>query len=81
MTKHRSPRLIRTRAGFGSADLSDHASSMAPAINGMTFRKQNPTWAVLSSLADVLDIELLDLVRLAGEQPSRHLREQSSPRN
>ena len=31
--------------------------------------KQNPTWMALLSLADVLDVELIDLVRLAANQP------------
>ena len=33
--------------------------------------KQNPSWLALSRIADVLDVELLDLVRLAGEQPNQ----------
>jgi transcriptional regulator with XRE-family HTH domain len=31
--------------------------------------RQNPTWMALSSLAEVLDVDLIDLVRLAADQP------------
>jgi hypothetical protein len=32
--------------------------------------KQNPTWVALSHLATALDVEMIDLVQLAAEQPS-----------
>lgn len=32
--------------------------------------KQNPTWLALSNLATALNVELVDLVRLAAEQPN-----------
>ena len=32
--------------------------------------KQNPTWMALSNLATALDVEMIDLVQLAAEQPS-----------
>lgn len=43
-----------------------HTVSVSRIENG----KQNLSWMALSSLAAVLEVEILDLVRLATEQPA-----------
>lgn len=43
-----------------------HTVSVSRIENG----KQNASWLALSSLADVLEVEMVDLVRLAGKQPN-----------
>jgi len=58
----REARSMSIESLAGEADL--HTVSVSRIEGG----KQNPTWMALSSLADVLDVELVDLVRLAGEQ-------------
>jgi hypothetical protein len=52
----------RDRSLAAEADL--HTVSVSRIDSG----KQNPTWIALSSLADVLEVELVDLVRLADER-------------
>jgi transcriptional regulator with XRE-family HTH domain len=47
-----------------------HESGLHPmSVSRIERGKQNTTWMALSSLADVLNVELIDLVRLATEQP------------
>lgn len=60
----REERALSIEALAGEADL--HTVSVSRIENG----KQNPTWMALSSLATVLEVEMVDLVRLATEQPA-----------
>jgi transcriptional regulator with XRE-family HTH domain len=39
-------------------------------LSGIENGKRNPSWDVLCRIASALDIEILELVRLAGDQPS-----------
>jgi transcriptional regulator with XRE-family HTH domain len=57
-------RELSIEALAGEADL--HTVSVSRIEGG----KQNPTWIALSNLADALDVELIELVRLATEQPT-----------
>jgi len=60
-------RKLSIEALAGKAEL--HTVSVSRIEGG----KQNPTWIALSNLADALDVELVDLVRLAAEQPASPL--------
>lgn len=59
----RESRGLTIEALAGEADL--HTVSVSR-IEGGT---QNLTWQALSNLSDALGVEMIDLVRLAGEQP------------
>jgi len=48
-----------------AADADLHTVSVSRIEGG----KQNPSWLALTSLASALDVEVVDLVRLAAEQP------------
>ena len=61
--KSRESRGLSIEALAGEADL--HTVSVSR-IEGGT---QNLTWRALSSLADALDVAIIDLVRLASDQP------------
>lgn len=61
----REERSLSIEALAGEAEL--HTVSVSRIENG----KQNLSWMALSSLAAVLEVEILDLVRLATEQPLR----------
>lgn len=58
----REERSLSIEALAGEAKL--HTVSVSRIENG----KQNLTWMALSSLAAVLEVEILDLVQLATEQ-------------
>lgn len=60
----REERSLTIETLAGEADL--HTVSVSRIENG----KQNLSWKALSSLAGVLEVEILDLVRLATEQPT-----------
>jgi transcriptional regulator with XRE-family HTH domain len=62
----REGRHLSIEALAAEADL--HTVSVSRIEGG----KQNPTWIALSSLADALDVEMVDLVRLAADQPGSH---------
>jgi transcriptional regulator with XRE-family HTH domain len=53
--------------------LADEAGLHSVSVSRIEAGKQNPTWIALVGLATALDVELLDLVRLATEQPSTDL--------
>jgi transcriptional regulator with XRE-family HTH domain len=59
----REGRALSIEALAAEADL--HTVSVSRIESG----KQNPTWIALTSLATALDVEMVDLVRLATEQP------------
>lgn len=58
----RKGRSLSIEALAGEAEL--HTTSVSRIESG----KQNLTWKALSSIAAVLDVEIIDLVRLAIEQ-------------
>jgi transcriptional regulator with XRE-family HTH domain len=59
----REGRELSIEALAAEADL--HTVSVSRIEGG----KQNLTWIALANLATALDVELVDLVRLAAEQP------------
>ncbi len=61
----REERALSIEALAGEAEL--HTVSVSRIENG----KQNLTWMALSNLASVLEVEILDLVQLATEQPGK----------
>jgi transcriptional regulator with XRE-family HTH domain len=61
----REGRSLSIEALAGEAKL--HTTSVSRIERG----KQNASWLALSSIATVLEVELIDLVRLATEQPNR----------
>jgi transcriptional regulator with XRE-family HTH domain len=60
----REGRALSIEALAAEADL--HTVSVSRIEGG----KQNPTWIALMGLATALEVEMVDLVRLAAEQPS-----------
>jgi transcriptional regulator with XRE-family HTH domain len=60
----REARALSIEALAAEADL--HTVSVSRIEGG----KQNPTWIALANLANALDVEMIDLVRLAAEQPA-----------
>lgn len=60
----REERSLSIEALAGEAKL--HTTSVSRIENG----RQNLSWMALSSLAAALETEILDLVRLATEQPA-----------
>lgn len=60
----REDRDLSIEALAAEADL--HAVSVTRIEGG----KQNPTWLALANLATALDVELVELVRLAAEKPA-----------
>jgi transcriptional regulator with XRE-family HTH domain len=60
----REGRSLSIEALAAEADL--HTVSVSRIEGG----KQNPTWVALTNIALALDVQIIDLVRLAGEQPS-----------
>jgi transcriptional regulator with XRE-family HTH domain len=61
-------RSLREGRGLSIEALAHESSLHTTSLSRIERGKQNPSWMVLSRIADVLDVELLDLVRLAGEQ-------------
>jgi transcriptional regulator with XRE-family HTH domain len=63
-------RNLREERGLSIETLAGEAELHAVSVSRIENGKQNPTWIALLSLATVLDVEMIDLVRLAAEQPS-----------
>lgn len=62
-------RTLREERGLTIETLAAEAELHAVSVSRIERGKQNVTWIALLSLAAVLDVEILDLVRLATEQP------------
>jgi transcriptional regulator with XRE-family HTH domain len=63
-------RNLREGRDLSIEALAAEANLHTVSVSRIEGGKQNPTWIALSSLAAALDVELVDLVRLAAEQPS-----------
>jgi transcriptional regulator with XRE-family HTH domain len=50
--------------------LADEAGLHWASVSRIEKGKQNPSWTILSSLATALDVEMVELVRRAAEQPA-----------
>jgi transcriptional regulator with XRE-family HTH domain len=61
-------RKLREGRGLSIEALAAEADLHTMSVSRIERGKQNPTWLALSRLAEVLDVEVLDLVRLATEQ-------------
>lgn len=63
-------RLRRESVGGMSIEaLASEAEIHWTYLSGIENGKRNPSWDVLCRIASALDIEILELVRLAGDQP------------
>ena len=62
-------RSLRKKRGLSIEALAGEASLHTVSVSRIEGGTQNPTWQALTSLADALDVDAVELVRLAGEQP------------
>lgn len=63
-------RRLRTQRGLSIEALAGETDLHTVSVSRIEHGKQNLTWLALSSLVEVLDVEIIDLVRLACEQPA-----------
>jgi XRE family transcriptional regulator, regulator of sulfur utilization len=63
-------RNLREERSLSIEALAAEAHLHTVSVSRIEGGKQNPTWVALSNLAAALDVEMVDLVRLAAEQPS-----------
>ena len=63
-------RHLRGERDLNIQELAERADLHAVSINRIEAGKQNLTWTSLDALVTALDVELIELVRLAAEQPS-----------
>jgi len=61
-------RKLREDRGLSIETLAHESNLHTQSVSRIERGKQNPTWTALSSLADVLGVELLDLVQLASKR-------------
>lgn len=61
-------RKLREGRGLSIEALAAEADLHTMSVSRIERGKQNPSWLALSRLAEVLDVEVLDLVQLAAEQ-------------
>jgi transcriptional regulator with XRE-family HTH domain len=62
-------RRLRERRELSIEALAAEADLHTFSVSRIERGKQNPTWLALSNLATALGVDLVDLVRLASEQP------------
>ena len=62
-------RNVRESRGLSIEALAGEASLHTVSVSRIEGGTQNLTWQALSSLADALGVEMIDLVRLASDQP------------
>ncbi len=62
-------RILREKRGLSIETLAGEAELHAVSISRIERGKQNASWIALLSIATVLDVEMLDLVKLAIKQP------------
>lgn len=62
-------RILRVGRSLSIETLAREADLHTVSVSRIERGKQNPTWLALLSLTTVLDVRMIDLVRLAGEQP------------
>lgn len=63
-------RALREERSLSIETLAGEAKLHTVSVSRIENGKQNLSWMALSSLAAVLEVEILDLVRLAIEQPA-----------
>lgn len=64
-------RSLREQRGLSIEALAHESDLHTMSVSRIEHGKQNLSWLALSRIADVLDVELLDLVRLAAEQTNQ----------
>jgi transcriptional regulator with XRE-family HTH domain len=62
-------RDLRERRELSIEALAAEADLHTVSVSRIEGGAQNLTWHALSNLADALDVEMIDLVRLAADQP------------
>jgi transcriptional regulator with XRE-family HTH domain len=62
-------RALREERSLSIEALAAEADLHTVSVSRIEGGKQNPTWIALRNIATALDVQILDLVRLAGEQP------------
>jgi transcriptional regulator with XRE-family HTH domain len=63
-------RALRKERGLTAETLATETELHVASVSRIENGRQNPTWIALLSIADVLEVAMIDLVRLAGEQPA-----------
>jgi XRE family transcriptional regulator, regulator of sulfur utilization len=61
-------RKLRTRRSLSIEALAGESGLHTVSISRIEAGNQNPTWLALSGIANALEVEIVDLARLAGEQ-------------
>jgi transcriptional regulator with XRE-family HTH domain len=64
-------RALREERSLSIEALAAEADLHTVSVSRIEGGKQNPTWIALTNIATALDVQILDLVRLAVEQPSK----------
>jgi transcriptional regulator with XRE-family HTH domain len=62
-------RNVRTRRALSIEALAFEAGLHTTSISRIENGNQNPTWESLASIAAALDVQMLEVVRLATEAP------------
>lgn len=63
-------RNLREGRALSIEALAAEANLHTVSVSRIEGGKQNPTWVALGNLATALNVEMVDLVRLAAEQPA-----------
>lgn len=63
-------RSVREERGLSIEALAGEADLHTVSVSRIEGGTQNLTWEALTSLADALDVQVIDLVRLADDQSS-----------
>jgi transcriptional regulator with XRE-family HTH domain len=61
-------RTVRESRDLSIEALAAEADLHAVSVSRIEGGKQNPTWIALSNLATALDVEMIELIKLATEQ-------------
>jgi transcriptional regulator with XRE-family HTH domain len=62
-------RILREKRGLTIEALADEAELHVVSVSRIERGKQNASWIALLSITTVLEVEMLDLVKLAIKQP------------
>jgi transcriptional regulator with XRE-family HTH domain len=63
-------RTLREGRSLSIEALAAEADLHTVSVSRIEVGKQNPTWVALTKIAAALDVQMVDLVRLADEQTS-----------
>jgi transcriptional regulator with XRE-family HTH domain len=62
-------RCLRKKRKMSIETLAAEADMHPYSVSRIERGEQNPSWITLVSLSDALDVEALEVIRLAGKQP------------